>query len=186
MEVPDRLLSLRRAVEYGLREGKQTLIVNLELLDLLLRGELPVGGNELPPEEVTRRLYEVKKKLDDTTRELGFANVRGDQAEALLAALKALGKKWNWDELMPLDVYFDQGFDELMAARAELARMHAATGELLGNGPLTCANCGEESTNPGQFVQGDRWVCCHACRKELIEKDSYRDLAARGGIVDAP
>lgn len=128
MEVPDRLLSLRRAVEYGLREGKQTLIVNLELLDLLLRGELPVGGNELPPEEVTRRLYEIKaerdtlqRKLGETTRELGLANVRGDQAEALLAALKALGKKWNWDEFMPLDVYFDQGFDELMEARAELA-----------------------------------------------------------------
>ena len=60
MEVPDRLLSLRRAVEYGKADGKANLIVNLDLLDLLLRGELPVGGNELPPEEVTKRLYEIK------------------------------------------------------------------------------------------------------------------------------
>lgn len=93
MEIPDRLLSLRRAVEYGKENGKTNLIVNLELLDLLLRGELPVGGNELPPEEVTKRLYalkaerdELRRKLGDTTRELGVANVRGDQAEAQVLA----------------------------------------------------------------------------------------------------
>ncbi len=53
-------------------------------------------------------------------------------------------------------------------------------------GPLTCANCGEESTNPGQFVKDGRWVCTDACRKELCDKQSFDDLADSGGIVDAP
>jgi hypothetical protein len=51
---------------------------------------------------------------------------------------------------------------------------------------LHCANCGELSTNPGQFLRDGRWVCTDACRKELCDKDSYDDLAASGGIVDAP
>lgn len=33
--------------------------------------------------------------------------------------------------------------------------------------PLICANCGEQSTNPGQFVSDGRWVCTESCRKEL-------------------
>lgn len=52
--------------------------------------------------------------------------------------------------------------------------------------PLTCASCGEESTNPGQFVKDGRWVCTEHCRKELASIQSYDDLAASGGIVDAP
>lgn len=51
---------------------------------------------------------------------------------------------------------------------------------------LVCANCGEASTNPGQFVRDGRWVCCQQCRRELCESQSYDDLAASGGIVDAP
>ncbi len=61
--------------------------------------------------------------------------------------------------------------------------------EALGNNTaqkLTCANCGEVSTNPGQFVRDGRWVCTDACRKELADKQSYDDLAESGGIVDAP
>lgn len=52
--------------------------------------------------------------------------------------------------------------------------------------PLTCANCGEVSTNPGQFTPDGLWLCTEACRKELCDKQSYGDLAASGGIVDAP
>jgi len=51
---------------------------------------------------------------------------------------------------------------------------------------LTCANCSEVSTNPGQFIKDGRWVCSESCRKELCDKQSYDDLAASGGIVDAP
>jgi len=32
---------------------------------------------------------------------------------------------------------------------------------------LECANCGEVSSNPGQFLPDGRWVCTAACRKEL-------------------
>lgn len=52
--------------------------------------------------------------------------------------------------------------------------------------PLTCANCGEASTNPGQFTPDGLWLCTEACRKELCDKQSYDDMAASGGIVDAP
>jgi hypothetical protein len=61
--------------------------------------------------------------------------------------------------------------------------------EALGNNTarkLVCANCGEESTNPGQFLGDGRWVCTQKCRKELCDVQSYDDLAASGGIVDAP
>ena len=43
--------------------------------------------------------------------------------------------------------------------------------------PLTCDNCGEVSTNPGQFMTDGRWVCTAACRSELSAS-----LAANGGI----
>lgn len=52
--------------------------------------------------------------------------------------------------------------------------------------PLTCANCGESSTNPGQFIRDGRWICTAQCRRELCDRDSYDDLAASGGIVGAP
>lgn len=51
---------------------------------------------------------------------------------------------------------------------------------------LTCASCGEVSSNPGQFLPDGRWVCTEDCRKELAASQSYDDLAASGGIVDAP
>lgn len=35
--------------------------------------------------------------------------------------------------------------------------------------PLTCANCGEASTNPGQFVKDGRWVCSAACRNGIVD-----------------
>ena len=52
--------------------------------------------------------------------------------------------------------------------------------------PLTCANCEEVSTNPGQFTPDGLWLCTESCRKELCEKQSYASLVASGGIVDAP
>jgi hypothetical protein len=51
---------------------------------------------------------------------------------------------------------------------------------------MTCANCGEVSTNPGQFLHDGRWVCTKKCRNEMADTQSYDDLAASGGIVDAP
>ena len=58
--------------------------------------------------------------------------------------------------------------------------------EHVSGAALECANCGEFSTNAGQFVKDGRWVCTESCRKELALKQSYDDLAASGGIVDAP
>jgi hypothetical protein len=52
---------------------------------------------------------------------------------------------------------------------------------------VKCANCGRpQNVSAGQFVRDNRWVCSEACRKSLIERDSYDDLAASGGIVEAP
>ena len=49
--------------------------------------------------------------------------------------------------------------------------------QILGNGELECANCGELSTNPGQFAPDGRWVCTSACLTEL-----YVSLDGNGGI----
>ncbi len=43
--------------------------------------------------------------------------------------------------------------------------------------PLTCANCGEVSTNPGQFMPDGLWICTESCRAELCASQS-----ANGGI----
>ncbi len=42
---------------------------------------------------------------------------------------------------------------------------------------LTCDNCGEVSTSPGQFMPDGRWVCMAVCRDEL-----FASLAANGGV----
>ena len=71
--------------------------------------------------------------------------------------------------------------------RAEHVTEAKAIKEYIGTAqPLRCANCGEVSTNPGQFVKDGRWVCTQACRRELCDWQSYDNLAASGGIVDAP
>ena len=195
MEVPDRLLSLRRAVEYGLREGKHTLIVNLELLDLLLRGELPVGGNELPPEEVTKRLYETKKKLADTTRELGFANVRADQAEvksqdemylrgnqlaAISTVLKADTPITLLQTRLPTDhALYTAAFQDAVAAVEEIIRLRRQNIQHRGIANVIANRLANYTgrTAPDE-LRRSREVC--------IEEQSYADLAASGGIVDAP
>ena len=59
-EMIERADSLRRAVRYGLDNGKTNMIAELDILDALLSGNVPVGNNVLPPEEVTRLLYELK------------------------------------------------------------------------------------------------------------------------------
>lgn len=42
---------------------------------------------------------------------------------------------------------------------------------------LVCAGCGEESTNPGQFMDDGRWVCSQVCKDEVIV-----DLLMNDGI----
>lgn len=78
-----------------------------------------------------------------------------------------------------------EAFEQAMAA----IRRNAGIDELEFGGTaqeLTCANCGEASTNPGQFVYDGRWVCSAQCKRELCDAQSYEDLAASGGIVNAP
>lgn len=62
--IRERGESLRRAVSFGLQSGKQNMIVELDLLDEIFRGNVPVGGNEKPPEDVNAMLYEVKRQRD--------------------------------------------------------------------------------------------------------------------------
>ena len=64
MELIERGQSLRLAVEYGKTNGKKTLIVELDLLDEIFRGNVPVGGNEKPPEDVNALMYEMKGQRD--------------------------------------------------------------------------------------------------------------------------
>lgn len=85
---------------------------------------------------------------------------------------------------------FCGGMSNRLSIPAEVsAPIRKTIAEIMEKGttqPLTCACCGEASTNPGQFVRDGRWVCTEDCRRNLINVDSYDDLAASGGIVDAP
>lgn len=56
--------SLRNAVAFGKENGKRNLIVDLDLLDEIFRGNVPVGGNQYPPEDVNAKLYEMKAQRD--------------------------------------------------------------------------------------------------------------------------
>ncbi len=68
--------------------------------------------------------------------------------------------------------------------RDAVAKIHRQHGLTTTN--LKCADCGEVSSNPGQFLRDGRWVCTERCRRELCDAQSYDDLSASGGIVDAP
>lgn len=349
----DKVDGLRRAVAFGKENGKRNLIVDLDLLDEILRGNVPVGGNQYPPEDVNAKLYEIKAQrdkllwklsdicdlADDELRRLGAvpgSNVsqieadaravldevresilprsdydvreqpegmpdtfmppprpehvaehealKQDFIEAVRESTLTPPQKAEWERVVIWEAINEYtvacGGDtsdatvsdrrmnavaaveralapmglstalvnergaivssadcsemELAFARkegrffvdtngygfvlrlklwrenAELALKHlkpvpeAGTAyppdcafalpedprwEALGGNtakPLTCANCGEVSTNPGQFTPDGLWLCTEACRKELCEKQSYDDLAASGGIVDAP
>lgn len=141
----ERARSLRNAVEYGKTNGKRNLIVDIDLLDLILRGEIPVGGNELPPEEVTKRLYQVKRERD-----------------LLIAAIQKIARWCDGEDQPGLIVH------EVDRICAEV-RFKV----LFPNGHDWCAN-----------------AMCEICDKrrcsESAQEQSYRDLAASGGIVDAP
>ena len=55
--------------------------------------------------------------------------------------------------------------------------------------PIKCANgCGETSErHGGQFLPNGDWVCSETCKRScLAYEQSMSDLAASGGIVDAP
>ena len=113
-----------------------------------------------------------------------FYLVRGQRNKLLWACQKALAAydaanstgngKWNGKDV-----------DEMRAAVAECEPQPVAT--YIGTAQiLTCANCNQESTSPGQFLKDGRWVCTDSCRRELADSQSYDDLAASGGIVEAP
>lgn len=60
--------NLKHAVAFGLKNGKKNMIVDLDVLSVILRGHVPVGNNELPPEVLTERLYAVKAERDNAKR----------------------------------------------------------------------------------------------------------------------
>lgn len=63
-ELREKANGLRRAVQYGVENGKKNIIADLDVLTALFRGEIPVGGNEFAPEDVNERLYAVKAQRD--------------------------------------------------------------------------------------------------------------------------
>jgi hypothetical protein len=63
-ELLDKAKTLRNVVAYGREIGNRNLVVDLDILDELFRGNIPVGGNEYPPEEVTAKLYDIKAQRD--------------------------------------------------------------------------------------------------------------------------
>lgn len=173
-EVPDRLLALRRSVEYGKEKKCGTIVVNLELLDLLLRGELPVGGNELPPEEVTKRLYEVKAKCQDEMY------LRGNQLAAISTVLKADTPISLSQVRLPADhALYTAAFQDAVAVMEKVIRLRNIDLQQRGVINVLADRLARwTGTTVPDEIRKAREVC--------IEQQAYADLAASGGIVDAP
>lgn len=114
-----------------------------------------------------------------------FYVVRGQRNRLLWACRKVLDA---FDEAQTTgkSTWPGNAVSEMRVAVAEASAIYQPTKYFGDARILTCANCHEESTNPGQFVGDGRWVCTEACRRELADAQSYDDLAASGGIVDAP
>lgn len=115
---------------------------------------------ELSIEELTEKFYQLQYQRDKLL----------DACDLALAAYAEALKTGN------STIWNGKNVDKMRAA-VKLSRPRAE---------LTCANCTEVSTNPGQFLRDGRWVCTESCRKELATKQSMDDLAASGGIVGAP
>lgn len=226
---------LKRAVSYGKENGKRSLVVNLDLLDEILRGNVPVGGNRYPPEEVNAKLYEIKAQRDkllwklssvcdmanDELRRLGAvpgslvsqieADVRAvlDEVRGPLAELPApsviasrLVNKHRFAKAIEIVLRWCDRFGEEPEGQCVHEIEYVCRKALMLKGdrvgeadvgaddptrkPLSCANCGQQATGPGNFTPDLLWLCSETCRKELCDKQSYDDLAASGGIVDAP
>ena len=64
-ELREKANGLRRAVQYGVANGKKNIIADLDVLTALFRGEIPVGGNEFAPKDVSALLYDVKGQRND-------------------------------------------------------------------------------------------------------------------------
>ncbi len=111
----EEIQTLRNAVAFGVENGKRSLTIDLGLLKQILDGKVPVGNNELPPEEVTTRLYAIKEERDHLLRLARLAKelyqssrlqplTKGDRAwivgaAQLEAVRKALGQPYHEEEL---------------------------------------------------------------------------------------
>lgn len=170
----DRVRSLRNAVEYGKANGKRNLIVDLDLLDLILRGEVPVGGNELPPEEVTKRLYETKNKLQDEMY------LRGNQLAAISTVLMADTPITLLQTRLPADhALYTAAFQDAVRAVEKIIKLRSQ--HLQQRGVINVL-ADKLARWAGHTVPDE----IHDARKACIEEQAYADLVASGGIVDAP
>lgn len=125
--VIERRDRLRRSVENAIAEKQDgQFVADLFLLRDLLRGEVPVGGNQYPPEKVNEMPYEVKRQRD-----------------VLIAAFQKISR-WCDGEDQPGQIVY------------EIERI-----------------IGETRTHV-------------LFREHPADAQSYADLAASGGIVEAP
>lgn len=112
-------------------------------------------------EELTERFYFVKTQRDKMMWKLStIADMAADE-------LRRFGPQPN-SNVPQIEADARAVLDEVRGQLAELSsvqrRGHSGTAI-----PIVCGNCGEESTNPGQFVADGRWVCCNECRRHLVE-----------------
>lgn len=174
LSLAERGQELRRKV-HARKEagGNKFTLVEVDLLDEIFRGNVPVGGNQFPPETVNEMLYTMKAQRDKLLWRLSsICDMAADDLRRGGMADGTCLHQIEADARATLD-----------AVRAEI---NPPVATYIGTAqPLTCANCGQQSTTQGQFLGDGRWVCTESCRKELAEKPSYDDLATSGGIVDA-
>jgi hypothetical protein len=59
----EKAAKLRHAVEHRPPGGNKYTLVEVDVLDAIFRGEVPVGGNEFSPNKLTDLIYDLKAKL---------------------------------------------------------------------------------------------------------------------------
>lgn len=75
-DMREKLESLKRMIAWGLSNKKHNIIADLDLLAALTSGLLPVGNNQLAPEDMSQMIYDLKAERDvlkeQRDRFLGF------------------------------------------------------------------------------------------------------------------
>lgn len=162
----DKIAGLRRAVAYGVENGKKNLIVELDCLVALFSGEVPVGNNVLPVEDVTALLYQVKAERDEFKR-------RADL----------------WEKLHDSQVSTRKV--SVHPTRERMPEPHriviVAGGLATWTGSVWLSKTAEDTGRVIEWHVSWWMPLLHDSDTNMdANEQAYGDLAASGGIVDAP
>ena len=199
-ELKIRAVSLKGAVAYGLENGKRNMIVDLDLLSEILAGHIPVGNNELPPEDVTALLYDVKVERDRLRAAMDTVPNRRSFGDELVCLLNKYSKEngSNTPDFILAEYLTQQleAWNLAVRAREEWYGRKFSQGSLgLSKEPSALAReiaarvwCDQAMGNIVMDVDAAEAIAkiIDDVRRNQANAQSFADLAASGGIVDAP